>query len=171
MVWMHEPTKEYPVTESVIKQRYPQISFTDNFAPPEGEGYVLVHETIKPEINPDIEKLAENDPEWVIDKWVQRLNIISLSNEERAVRLQEKRATVTTPLFNGKAALLLRGDLDAVQAILDRPDTNPLYKLAFNAIPVWRRLSPAILWMQEQMNWTDGYVDALFEQANTIEID
>lgn len=170
MLYLHKPTNEYPVSEETIKQRYPQISFTDNFAPPEGEGYVLVHETPIPEINIDIEKLEEDFPEWVIDKWVQRWKIVSLDNEERAARLQEKRQTITAPLFNAQAVLILRGEMPAVQAVLDRPDTNPLYKLAFNTMSSWRRLSPAILWMQQQMGWSDGYVDALFEQANQIEI-
>jgi hypothetical protein len=170
MPYLNIITNEYSVTEAQVKQRYPQVSFTDIFAPPEGSEYVWYDEIPKPEFNPDIEKLEEDSPEWVIDKWVQKWRVISLNNEERAARLQAKREGMTTPIFNGKAALLIAGEMAAVQAILDDPDTPALYKLAFDSIPVWRRISPAILWMQQQMGWTDEFVDNLFEQANAIEI-
>lgn len=170
MIYLHEPTGEYPVSEGVIKQRHPQISFTDIFAPPDGEGYALVQETPRPESNPDTENLEEDVPENVDGRWVQKWKIVPLTDGEIATRLQVKRQGTTTPLFNGQAVLMLLGEMPAVQAVLDAPETPPLYKLAFDTIPIWRRLSPAILWMQEQRGWSDDYIDTLFAQANQIEI-
>lgn len=75
---------------------------------------------------------------------------------------------IVTP-FQAKAALLLQGLLDDVEALVSDPATDPLVKLAWTTALEFRRASPSILGMAQAMGWSDAQLDDLFTLAATIE--
>lgn len=61
---------EYPLTEGAIKPRFPNTSFTDNFAACLPDGYVRVLPAGRP-ADDDLKVITEGAPELVNGEWVQ----------------------------------------------------------------------------------------------------
>ena len=76
----------------------------------------------------------------------------------------------TVSPFQAKAALLQRGLLGDVEALVMQPGVDPFIQLAWTTALEFRRYSPAVLGIAEALNWTEQQLDELFALAATLEI-
>lgn len=70
--------------------------------------------------------------------------------------------------FQAKAALDSFGLYDAVQTMMDHPDTPRVHKLAWGYASTYRRDSPTVLAMAAQLNISEEQMNALFRTASGI---
>jgi len=75
--------------------------------------------------------------------------------------------TVVSPL-QGNVALIQTGKMDAVQALLNDPATDPMIKVVWDKASQFRRDSPTLQAVAQKLNWSESDLDALFELAATI---
>lgn len=71
--------------------------------------------------------------------------------------------------FQARAALLMAGHLEAVEAMMQSPDTPAIAKLAWQDAQEFRRTSPTVLAMGAALGLNDAALDALFIKARGIE--
>lgn len=69
-----------------------------------------------------------------------------------------------------KAALAQAGLLDAVQAIMDNPETPVLYRIAWNDAQEFRRTSPTLAALAVLISLSEQDLDNLFTVAAGIEL-
>ena len=77
--------------------------------------------------------------------------------------------TLIVSRFQAKAALLQAGLLDAVEGLMNDPQTDPIARLAWQDAIEFRRHSPALTGVATALGWTDEQLDALFVAASQIE--
>lgn len=70
--------------------------------------------------------------------------------------------------FQAKAAMLEANILSQVQAFIDQPSTEPLVKLAWNTVQVFRRNSLMVMAVAIELEMTNEQLDALFVRADQI---
>lgn len=78
-MYINLETLEYPIYEGDIKLRHPNISFPQNFVPP--DGYAKVNPTSRPTCA-QLQKIVELPPELVDGVWRQRWAVYDLSDDE-----------------------------------------------------------------------------------------
>lgn len=140
-----------------IRILFPNISMPDD-ANLDDLGYTKIEAT--PYAQPGDGEISERgEPEeYELGKW----------RETWVVKPEPAPQTVSR--LQAKAALLQAGLLDAVQAMVNHPDTDRLVQLAWAEALEFNRTSPAILGMASAMGWTDTQLDELFKAAHQIEI-
>lgn len=77
--------------------------------------------------------------------------------------------TLVVSPFQAKAALQLAGLLEAVEAYMTDPETDPIVRLAWLHASEYRRQSPTVLAMADHFGWTSEQLDSLFVAASGIE--
>ena len=70
--------------------------------------------------------------------------------------------------YQGRAALMYAGLLDQVQAYMDREDTDPLCRLAWNETQEFNRSSLLVMAVAIVLGLTSEQVDELFLKAASI---
>lgn len=76
--YIHVPTNVYPLTESMIRAAFPNISFPAAFVPP--TGYEMVFRTPRPTHDPLTHSVVETLPVKTGNgHWEQRWNVVQLS--------------------------------------------------------------------------------------------
>ena len=80
--------------------------------------------------------------------------------EERALEQARESASLSRADF--KLGLLEMGELDAVKALMDDPDTDPRIKIMWEDSSRFNRMHPDLLSFAEVMGYTDEQMDALF---------
>ena len=70
--------------------------------------------------------------------------------------------------FQAKAALQLAGMLEAVEAYMADPATDPIVRLAWQHASEYKRQSPTVLAMAAHFGWTEAQLDQLFVTASGI---
>lgn len=100
--------------------------------------------------------------------WVTKYEAVDFSPEEIATRQEQKRQSMVVSPFQAKAALLAADLLDDVEAVINDPASDPLVKLAWNNALEYKRLSPMIVSLAEQLNLSDEQLDNLFTEAAKI---
>jgi hypothetical protein len=120
-----------------------------------------------------LEKLEGCEP-YIDGDCVFVVGIRKLSQEELRARefqrAQEQRVSMNVSPLQAMAALLQTGRLAEVEAVINDPQTDPLIKLAWNRANEFRRLSPLVVKMQQQLAWSDEYIDQLFRFASEIQV-
>ena len=94
-----------------------------------------------------------------MDAW-----LASLPAEEQARRRRNQ--MVITP-FQARAALIQAGLMPQVETLMAQAD--PIAKAAWEYATEFRRTSPTLQAMAAGLGLTDEQLDALFDQASTIE--
>ena len=77
---------------------------------------------------------------------------------------------MTVSPLQAMAALMQMGLLVQVEATINSPCTDPLIKLTWARAGEFKRLSPLVLKMQSQLEWSDDYLDQLFRTAAQIHL-
>jgi len=88
-------------------------------------------------------------------------------NQDKVNLLKRKQMIVTR--FQAKAALAHEGLLDAVEQMMENPQTPIVVRLAWTDAVEFRRLSPTVATLSKELGLTDQQVDDLFELAKTID--
>jgi len=70
--------------------------------------------------------------------------------------------------FQAKAALLEAGKLAQVEAYINAAGTDPVVKLAWDTVQVFRRESLMVMAVAIELNLTSAQLDALFTRAAQI---
>ncbi len=70
--------------------------------------------------------------------------------------------------FQARAALMLEGLLDEVEAYIARPDVDPLAKLAWREATEFRRKSLTVVMLSSVLGLTEADLDRLFIKAASI---
>lgn len=83
--------------------------------------------------------------------------------------IETVRAGMQVSAFQAHAAIHRAGLYDAVQALMDDPNTDFEVKLAWDRALYFGRLSPSVLAMGSLLNLSDQKLDDLFALAATIE--
>lgn len=166
MAYINTETNEYPIFEGDLRLRFPLTSFPSPFSPP--EGYVEVQETPQPEINWEEHFLQEGVPENIEGVWKQKWEIVNLSSEEILQKLEQKREKMVVSRFQAKSALYNFGIYDQVETLINSANTNPITKIAWYEANEFRRNSPAIIDIAQQLNLTEEQLDQLFIDASGI---
>lgn len=89
--------------------------------------------------------------------------------DNSAQELHKKRQGMVVSAFQAFAALDNAGHLDAVETMMADPETPRVHRLAFQKATEFRRLSPTVEHWKERLSLTDEQLDALFEDADSIE--
>lgn len=79
-MYIHVPTKTYPVKEHQIRSKYPNTSFPKPFVPP--EEYEAVIESPQPANDAFSQTVVEVAPALQNDQWVQQWVVRSATSEE-----------------------------------------------------------------------------------------
>ncbi len=132
-------TNEYPLVETQIRIRHPNVSFPIPFEP--GDGYALVQEMPRPAFNPVTHTLVELPPVQVDGAWTQQWHVQSLTPEQSAANLAAAKAAKneainaarlaanrTTFSHGGKTFAcdeLSRGDIDGINGFVALNSTRP----------------------------------------------
>lgn len=72
--------------------------------------------------------------------------------------------------FQARAALAVAGLFDAVDAIMQSPETPLITRLEWLDKQSFRRDSPTVAWAGERLGLTSDQLDALFVAASEIQI-
>ena len=89
-------------------------------------------------------------------------------NQEKA--LQKKREAASLSRADFKLGLLDMGELDAVKALMDDPDTDPRIKIMWEDSGRFERMHPDLLSFAEVMEYTESQLDQLFGVSPTTNI-
>lgn len=84
-------------------------------------------------------------------------------------QLQDWRESAVVSRFQARAALRQAGLVGQVETIMSDPATDPLVIDAWKHAQEFRRMSPTILALADQLSLSAGEVDDLFRQAAMIE--
>lgn len=84
-------------------------------------------------------------------------------------QLQDWRESAVVSRFQARAALRQAGLRSQVETIIEDPATDPLVVDAWHAAQEFRRMSPTILALADQLGLNETEVDDLFHQASLIE--
>lgn len=117
------------------------------------------------------EKLVQVTP-YIENNQVFTVAVEAMTPEEIAAiqeaQLNAKRSAMVVSPFQAKAALAQIGKLDDVEALMADAATPLLTKLAWKEAVVFKRLSPTIIGLSQQLGFTDEQLDELFETAAQI---
>jgi len=86
-----------------------------------------------------------------------------------AEQLKDWRESAVVSRFQARAVLRQAGLRSQVEAIMDDPATDPLVIDAWHDAHEFRRMSPTIIALADQLGLTEAEVDDLFHQASLIE--
>lgn len=96
---------EYPYSLYTLRIENPRTSFPDNietdFASLAEYGVYRVFTTVPPSFDPQIQKLVENAPQYIVDRWVQSWSVVDLNETELSV-IYETHATSARNERNSK---------------------------------------------------------------------
>lgn len=84
-------------------------------------------------------------------------------------RLEDWRANAKVSKFQAKAALKQAGLLQQARDMMAALPDDDLVRLGWEDAQEFRRNSPAVLSMAEELGLTPEQLDSLFEDASTIE--
>jgi len=84
-------------------------------------------------------------------------------------QLQDWRDSAVVSRFQARAALRQAGLRSQVETIIEDPATDPLVVDAWHDAQEFRRMSPTILALADQLGLTETETDDLFHQASLIE--
>ncbi|CAK0767744.1 hypothetical protein CCP4SC76_4860002 [Gammaproteobacteria bacterium] len=117
--------------------------------------------------DPLTHKLAPSDPYLLSSGEVCNVSLMALNSEEiRDLTIPQK---VTR--FQAQAALQMGGLLAQVEAVINDPSTEAIYRLAWNNVLEFYRDSPLLLAMGHGvLGLTEAEIDQLFIAASSIEI-
>lgn len=90
--------------------------------------------------------------------------LASLPPEEQAAR---RRNQMRITPFQARAALIASGLMPQVEAMMAQADA--ITTAAWEYATEFRRTSPTLITMAQALGMTDEQLDALFDQASTIE--
>lgn len=88
---------------------------------------------------------------------------------ELADRDRKRREKMIVSRFQARAALHLAGLLEAVETLMQSPDTPMLARLAWQDAQEFKRQSPTVLAMASALNLSDADLDQLFITAAGID--
>lgn len=88
---------------------------------------------------------------------------------ELADRDWKRREKMIVSRFQARAALHLAGLLEAVETLMQSPDTPALARLAWQDAQEFRRTSPTVQTLASALGLTDAQLDELFAVAAGIE--
>lgn len=80
MNYIHEETGEYPVSEDVLRARFPNMIFPKPFEPP--DGYAVVPYGTLPEHDPATHRAVEVAPIRVDGAWQPQWQVVPLTQQE-----------------------------------------------------------------------------------------
>lgn len=123
--------------------------------------------------DPVFEKMESCEP-YIEEDFVFTVRVRQLSTEElqerESRRLAEQRSSMTVSPLQAMAALMQMGLLEQVEATINSASTDPLIKLAWARAGEFKRLSPLVLKMQSELEWSDDHLDNLFRTAAQINL-
>ena len=94
---------------------------------------------------------------------------IAAWDQAEADKLAKWRQTASVTRFQARAALHLAGLLEAVETLMQDPNTDMIARLAWQDAQTFKRQSPTVLAMAAVLNLTDAQIDDLFITAAGIE--
>jgi len=161
---------QYPYSLTDLRLSHPGTSFpeiiTDELA---GEfGVVFVNETSIPSYNSETEKLVEKDPIFQNGQWSRVWEVVQLTQEEIDANNESRRGSMIVSRFQAKTAVYNAGLLDDIESLINNANTDPVIKFAWNDAQEFRRNSPSIALIAQQLNLTDEQLDQLFIDAANI---
>lgn len=88
---------------------------------------------------------------------------------QKEFEVSQYRESLIVSRFQARAVLREMGIRDDVEALINQQDTPELVKDAWADAQQFRRTSPTIEWMGQQLGLTDEDIDDMFEAASKIE--
>lgn len=88
---------------------------------------------------------------------------------QKEFEVSQYRGSLIVSRFQARAVLREMGIRDDVEALINQQDTPELVKDAWADAQQFRRTSPTIEWMGQQLGLTDEDIDDMFEAALKIE--
>lgn len=134
----------------------------------EGDEYVVVVPAIQPTLDTETQKVIEATPVPIDGVWTQQWQVIDLTPEELAARLQARREAMVISPLQADLALTQAGLIGAVEAAVAAADMTT--QKAWAKAKEFKRLSPLIISLAQTMGWTDTQLDDLFSAAALIEL-
>jgi len=84
-------------------------------------------------------------------------------------RLEQWRESASVSRFQAKAIIHQYNLTQAVQDMMDDPETDAIVKLAWEDAQTFRRNSPTVKALAQTLELSDEQLDAMFEAASQIE--
>ena len=167
MNFIHIDTGEYPITESVLRARFPNTIFPKPFEPP--EGYAFVEFGTQPEHDASTHKLVEVAPVPDGGGLIQAWDVVALTPEEiEAARRAMVPAAVT--MRQARLALLGAGLLSSVDAAIDSLPSpqKEVARIEWEYATEVQRSSGLVPMMGAALGLDDAALDALFIEAAAL---
>lgn len=133
-------------------------------------GFNVYDATIAPEpaYDPATQRLEAGDVVSVGESFVQQWNVVNLTNEEQADRLNELRQEMKVTRLAARLALIDNGLWDSIPAVIDAiPDaTQKAVSLAyFEDAQNWERLDATVIALGAALGLSESQIDDLFTLA------
>lgn len=159
------------VYEDEFRRIFSDTSFPETITPDilDAFGADPVLEGAQPTLGPDQYSAYVGVVE-IDGVWFTAYEARDYTPEEIAQRLDAWRQAAVVSPFQGRASLLHANLLDEVETMMANAATPRQIKLAWEYATEWRRLSPMLIAMAQQLQLTDEQVDDLIRYAQTVEV-
>lgn len=168
MNYIHEETGEYPVSEDVLRARFPNMIFPKPFEPP--DGYAVVPYGTLPEHDPATHRAVEVAPIRVDGAWQPQWQVVPLTQQE-IDDARRARVPVKVTRRQARQALLIAGLLGNVQPAIDAiadPVQRGLAQIEWDDSQDFERHRPLLIQLGYAIGLDDVGIDNLFIQAGGL---
>lgn len=107
-MFINTVTLEYPISETQIRQLFPNTSFSSQFNPP--SPYAPVFGIPEPVYNPDSQRIEQTTPVMRNGKWEQAWKVVELSADQKTTKQQQKYLSASQTIRSDRNALLRDSD-------------------------------------------------------------
>lgn len=115
--------------------------------------------------DPDTQHLESADPYLLPSGVVCTVIVI-----DAPAPIPARTVPATVEAFRAKAVLYQNSQLDAVQALIDDPATDPIIKIAWENNAPFSRTSPAVQGIASIMGWSEQQLDDWFTAAAALQV-